>query len=81
MDDLRHELPSEVMSDRYCVMLLSKLGELQGYMCDVGPEIMSQKQLINVLGTLRPWELRSPEIAAAVQVIGRCCIIVPEYEA
>ena len=70
MDDLRHELPSEVLSDRYCVMLLSKLSELQVYMCEVGPEIMSQKQLINVLGLLRPWELRSPDIAAAVQVMG-----------
>ena len=37
-------------------------------MAGVGPARMSKRRLIAVLGTLRPWELRSPEISAAVEV-------------
>lgn len=68
MADLHQLLPSEVLSDRYCVKLLTKLGEIQQYMREVGPQKMSQKNLIKVLGTLRPWELHTPEICASVQV-------------
>lgn len=66
--DLQSQLPPEVLEDRYCVKLLLKLSGLQQFMRDIGPQVMSRQQLISVLGSLRPWELRSPEINAAVQV-------------
>lgn len=35
----------------------------------VGPTIMSQERLLSVLSLLRPWELESPIINWAIQVI------------
>lgn len=71
MADLEKQLPPEVLKDRYCADILRQLNGLQHYMTqkEVGPQVMSRQQLVTVLGSLRPWELHSPEIDAAVQVI------------
>ena len=66
--DLLSLVPPEVIQSRYCHRLLVSLGELAQYTYNVGPKIMSKKKLILVLGSLRPWELKSPEISAAVNV-------------
>ena len=62
-------LPFEVTSDRYCRQLMETLCEISHYMCSVGPEKMSSKKLIQVLASLRPWELQAPDIQSAVEVL------------
>lgn len=69
MLDLMSELPDEVRADKYCRDILLELRSLQEYMKAVGPQFMSQQKLIAVLTRLRPWELASPEISAAMQVV------------
>ncbi len=66
--DLLSLVPMEVKCNRYCHQLLVSLGELAQYTYTVGPKMLSKRRLIQVLGSLRPWELRSPEIAEAVEV-------------
>ena len=73
--DLLSLVPVEVKQDRYCQQLLASLEELANFMYTVGPRRMSRKRLITVLGSLRPWELRNPEIAAAVQVSVRMAVL------
>ena len=41
---------------------------MEEYTRAVGPKIMSQERLLNVLSLLRPWELDSPMINWAIQV-------------
>ena len=68
--ELLSRLPPEVHRDRYCQRLLASLEDLSRYMAGVGPARMSKRRLIAVLGTLRPWELCSPEISTAIEVGG-----------
>lgn len=61
-------LPAEVKGDYYCQQLLECLSEIADHMCSVGPRGMSRKKLIQVLATLGAWELKAPDIAAAIEV-------------
>ena len=64
--DLLSRLPAAVRSDRYCSALLDIL---HSHHCrEAGPDQWSKARLVAILSTLRPWELRSPETAAAVKV-------------
>ena len=72
--ELLSQLPDAVKTDHYCRKLLLHLANLADYMCNVGPWKMSKKRLSQVLATFRPWELRSPDIEAAVQVLYLSCL-------
>ena len=61
-------VPTTALDNRYCRDRLQRLSKIQDYMCSVGPKVMSKGRLISVLSSLRPWELHSPEIVAAVEV-------------
>lgn len=61
-------LPSEASSNQYCQQLMQHLSELANYMTSVGPSKMSKKKLMQVLATLRPWELQTPDVEAAIKV-------------
>ena len=65
---LLDRLPPPVKVHPYCKRLLLILSELANHMRDVGPGRMSRRRLIQVLATLRPWELRSPGVSDAVEV-------------
>jgi len=36
---------------------------------------MSKKKLIKVLGSLKPWELKAPLVAATIKVFGTTCTL------
>ncbi len=72
--DLLSLVPAEARDSRYCQQLLVSLGELAQHTYTVGPKMLSKRKLIQVLGSLKPWELRSPEISAAVEVSGNMII-------
>jgi len=80
--ELLSRLPPEVKDHRYCRQQLTTLQELAQYMCHVGPRKMSKRKLMQVLGSLRPWELRSPDIAAAVEFLRKhvIYIVAEDYE-
>ena len=59
------------MDDYYCQQILERLGEIAQHMYSVGPGKMSRRRLIQVLATLNPWELQSPDIGGAVKVRGQ----------
>lgn len=65
-------LPAQVKSDRYCLHLLESLKGIAEFMYSVGPYRMSKEKLIQVLATLKPWELQIPSIEAAVKVSRDC---------
>lgn len=65
---LLERIPPPVKAHPYCKHLLLILSELAGYMREVGPGKMSRRRLIQVLSTLRPFELQSPDVADAVEV-------------
>ena len=73
--DLLERIPDEVRGDRYCSHLLSLLAGHAHHSVQVGPNEWSKKKLIGILSTLRPWELRCPETAAAVKVCHYSAII------
>jgi hypothetical protein len=77
--DLLERIPDEVRGDRYCSRLLSLLAGHAHHSAQVGPNEWSKKKLIGILSTLRPWELRCPETAAAVKFLTEQVIyILPE---
>ena len=67
-------LPEPVQRVPKCSKLLATLEDLAEYMCEVGPRRMSRRKLIQVLATRKPWELRNPDIAHAIEV---CYINLP----
>ncbi|XP_065897856.1 coiled-coil domain-containing protein 60-like isoform X2 [Dysidea avara] len=78
-EELDAQLPDHVKSDQYCKILLANLKILATYMCQVGPKHMSKKKLIKVLGSLKPWELRAPLVAATIKfIITKVIYIVEE---
>ena len=78
--DLLSQLPDAVKSDRYCSKLLELLSDHAHYSTTVGPKKWSKKRLINILSTLRPWELQSPETAASIEVASRSiCMSEPAH--
>lgn len=62
-------LPEPVQRVPKCSKLLATLEDLAEYMCEVGPRRMSRRKLIQVLATRKPWELRNPDIAQAIEVL------------
>lgn len=66
--DLYAMLPPNVKTDQYCCKLLGDLRRVSEYMFSVGPRKMSRRKMIQVLRTLRPWELQSPAVYSAVEV-------------
>ena len=68
-------LPDYVQYAPKCMKLMAVLEEIAQYMSEVGPKRMSRRRLIQVLATRKPWELRSPEVAVAVEVIHNVAII------
>ena len=68
ISDLGRSLSEEALENRYCREVFSRLAELQQYMKSVGPHVMSQNKLIEVLATLYPWQLDSPEVTRAIEV-------------
>ena len=65
---MKQLLPDVVLSNRYCRTTLDHLHILQEHMKSVGPIMMSQEKLIQVLSTLHPWQLNSPEVTKAIEV-------------
>ena len=65
---LRAEIPDYVQGVPKCAKLLHMLEDIAAFMCEVGPKRMSRRRLIQVLATRKPWELRTPDIARAVEV-------------
>ena len=49
--------------------ILHHLTNLQDHMKSVGPKVMSQEKLLLVLGSLYPWQLASPDISSAIEVM------------
>ena len=68
ISDLKKMLSDEVCSNKYCKKILHQLCVQQEYMRSVGPTMMSQEKLMNVIGTLYPWQLESPEVTKAIEV-------------
>ena len=72
--DLYTMLPPDVKTDQYCYKLLGDLRRISEYMFSVGPKKMSRRKMIQVLSTLRPWELKCPPVSSAVQVYSLCIL-------
>ncbi|KAL5496963.1 hypothetical protein EMCRGX_G013344 [Ephydatia muelleri] len=67
--DLYAMLPPNAKTDQYCCKLLGDLRRVSEYMFSVGPRKMSRRKMIQVLSTLRPWELQSPAVHSAVEFL------------
>ena len=65
---LKADLPDYVRGVPKCAKLLDILEGIAAFMCEVGPKRMSRRRLIQVLATRKPWELRNPDVARAVEV-------------
>lgn len=65
--ELTSMVPDHIQRVPKCSKLLAVLEDIATYMCEVGPKKMSRKKLIQVLATRKPWELRNPDIAQAIE--------------
>ena len=67
-EELVTGLPEVVKGERYCCQRLVQLKDMAADMVTMGPGRMSRRRLVAVLSRLRPWELESPPVKAAVEV-------------